>query len=73
VTYEEVYAALDKIKRFTIDRRHAQDKRRKSAELVWEQMDSAYRTCCVAANHIRTAERKDNGVTRSGTKGKQGG
>ena len=65
MTYEEAYAALDKVKRFVKARQKVQDKRRKTFDLVYDQLQDAYRVACVTKNHLKTAERIDNAVQKT--------
>ena len=62
---------LGQIKVFTRQRKEVQDKRRKTAELVFEQLDDAYRVCCVVEGHLKTAERQDNGKGQDTNRVKQ--
>ena len=59
MTYNEMYARLDEIKAFAKARQRVQDKRSKSLSLLCEQLDDAYRVCCVVKNHLQVAERYD--------------
>jgi len=60
MTYEEAYAALKKVKAFARSQKKKQDRRKKTTELVWEQLDNAYHTSCVVENHLRVAERYED-------------
>jgi hypothetical protein len=57
VTYSKVQSTLGDVKAFCKAQKHVQDKRKKAYPLVCEQLDEAYRTLCVAANHLAIAER----------------
>ena len=61
MTYNEVYAKIEEIKAFCRTRQRVQDKRSKKRDLFCDQMDNAYRVCCVVKNHIKVAERNDKG------------
>ena len=73
MTYADAYDMLKSVKAFTVTRKKGLDRRRKDTELVWEQLDNAYRICCVAENHLRVAERRDNGKRGVSTNTKKRG